>query len=321
VISAFSIGIPWQGFLIMEAAAVEVSKAAAPDNRTHLEYLTRNTQACVLRPFCFFVSWQGVLTLAYRGFPAPLVGLKQQITDFYQGLPNESPGSKWPKTSLASLKEGKRLTPDQLQRLNQLCREQSGIFQAPNILKPQAVLVDTLSTVVYETRSLERVISRQLMPLQTPADLAPAPAEEFERVQGVVAEADHDEYWFHASRDGNREKHYRSPALGVTLVHELACFKPQQPITTAAAINGSSIVNSSDQGQPVASAAEDGRVQQTLATTADSRGRYSSSSSAWGSALPGIVGKFKSAIEQEFPGLYAWFDERSLHVTVRAVIV
>jgi hypothetical protein len=65
---------------------------------TQLEYLCRHTQACVLRPYCFFVSWQGVLTLAYRGFPAPLAQLKQQITDFFQGLPRESPGSKWPKT-------------------------------------------------------------------------------------------------------------------------------------------------------------------------------------------------------------------------------
>jgi hypothetical protein len=65
---------------------------------TQLEYLCKNTQACVLRPYCFFVSWQGVLTLAYRGFPQQLVQLKQQITDFYQGLPKESPGSKWPKT-------------------------------------------------------------------------------------------------------------------------------------------------------------------------------------------------------------------------------
>jgi hypothetical protein len=29
------------------------------------------------------------------------------------------------------------------------------------------------------------------------------------RVQGVVAEADDDDYWFHASRDGNRENHYK----------------------------------------------------------------------------------------------------------------
>jgi hypothetical protein len=28
-------------------------------------------------------------------------------------------------------------------------------------------------------------------------------------LQAVVAEADDADYWFHASRDGNREKHYR----------------------------------------------------------------------------------------------------------------
>lgn len=73
----------------------------------------------------------------------------------------------------------------------------------------QAILVDNLSTIVYETRCLERVISRHVMPLQLPTDLADAPAHEFERVQGVVAEAEDENYWFHASRDGNREKHYR----------------------------------------------------------------------------------------------------------------
>lgn len=88
-------------------------------------------------------------------------------------------------------------------------------------LRSQAVLVDSLSTVVYETRCLERVISRQLVPLQLPADLAEAPAEEFERVQGVVAEADDKDYWFHASRDGNREKHYRCGASGP--IGELIC--------------------------------------------------------------------------------------------------
>jgi hypothetical protein len=27
--------------------------------------------------------------------------------------------------------------------------------------------------------------------------------------QGVVAEADDEDYWYHASRDGNRENHYK----------------------------------------------------------------------------------------------------------------
>jgi hypothetical protein len=35
-------------------------------------------------------------------------------------------------------------------------------------------------------------------------------------LQAVVAEADDADYWFHASRDGNREKHYRC-AVGFSL--------------------------------------------------------------------------------------------------------
>lgn len=39
-----------------------------------------------------------------------------------QGLPRENPGSRWPKTSLGALKDGARLTPEQLQTLNAICK-------------------------------------------------------------------------------------------------------------------------------------------------------------------------------------------------------
>ena len=43
-----------------------------------------------------------------------------------------------------------------------------------------------------------------------------APAqEERERVLAVVAEADDPEYWFSASKDGNREQHYRGKPFWV----------------------------------------------------------------------------------------------------------
>ncbi len=80
-----------------EPAPAPVDAAAPPalsTSSTQLDYLIANTQMCMLRPFSFFVSWQGVLTLAYRGFPAPLVTLKEQISDFYPSLPKENPGSK-----------------------------------------------------------------------------------------------------------------------------------------------------------------------------------------------------------------------------------
>lgn len=55
-------------------------------------------------------------------------------------------------------------------------------------------------------------------------DTSEPPPEERARVEAVVRAADEPGYWELASRDGNREAHYRSPALGATLVHELACF-------------------------------------------------------------------------------------------------
>lgn len=67
----------------MAAAASQPAAEAQPapaaqrgSSESQLEYLCRQSSACVLRPYCFFVSWQGVLTLAYRGFPPALVGLK-----------------------------------------------------------------------------------------------------------------------------------------------------------------------------------------------------------------------------------------------------
>ena len=40
--------------------------------------------------------------------------------------------------------------------------------------------------------------------------MSEAAAEEVERVQKIVAEADDPDYWYHASRDGSREGHYKS---------------------------------------------------------------------------------------------------------------
>lgn len=49
-----------------------------------LEELIRQTQPGFLRPLCFFVSWQGVMTLAYRFFDP---GTQQSRDNPFQGLP------------------------------------------------------------------------------------------------------------------------------------------------------------------------------------------------------------------------------------------
>ena len=79
----------------------------------------------------------------------------------------------------------------------------------------QAVLVDSLSVVVYECRSLERRLSSQRLPLVPERCLAGPSTEEKSRVAMVLAEGnDPVAYWFNASKDGSREAHYRGGAIG-----------------------------------------------------------------------------------------------------------
>jgi hypothetical protein len=269
------------------------ANAADPSSsdETRLSYLARQTSACTLAPRAFFVSWQGVLTLAYSGFPPQLASLKASLAEAHgEALPKESPGSRWPKTSLGCMRDGRRLTPEELQTLLRACREESAALfgcgggqegggSAGEAAAFLSVTVRDLSVLTYECRSLERVVARQRLPLlggenggRCGVDFSPPSKEEAERVAAVLAEADDPDYWYHASRDGGREAHYRGAAPGVTLVHELA----------------------GGGGRP-----KNEDVHTVLAA----------------------VRRFRARVDAELPGVYAWFDERSLHVTVRAIIV
>jgi hypothetical protein len=59
------------------------------------------------------------------------------LPNYYGGLPPENPGSRWPKTSLGALRDGRRLTPEQFKVLMKICFECSGAFQAPGAPKQQ----------------------------------------------------------------------------------------------------------------------------------------------------------------------------------------
>eukprot|EP00124_Ichthyophonus_hoferi_P002180 Ihof_evm3s139 gene=Ihof_evmTU3s139 len=49
-----------------------------------------------LRPLQYIVAWNGVLTLAFEGFPSSVVALKERLSSSLDLKP-ENPGSKWPK--------------------------------------------------------------------------------------------------------------------------------------------------------------------------------------------------------------------------------
>jgi hypothetical protein len=70
--------------------------------QTPLEAVLAACHTCFLQPYVFFVSWQGVLTLAFTGFPPALIELKDNIYEACPELPPENPGSKWPKVRFRS---------------------------------------------------------------------------------------------------------------------------------------------------------------------------------------------------------------------------
>ena len=81
------------------------------------------------------------------------------------------------------------------------------------------VWVDRAAVAVYERRSLERLLSCREVPFTASRDGAEPAAADHERVLTILAEADDEDYWFAASRDGNRAAHYTgAPAAASPLL-------------------------------------------------------------------------------------------------------
>eukprot|EP01018_Ginkgo_biloba_P016589 Gb_26386 [translate_table: standard] len=221
-----------------------------------LPALISEAQACVLRPLEFFVAWQGVLTIAYSGFPPNLCKLKKRIHLELSGLMKENPGSMWPKTSLACLKDSKTLSMSQLVQLREICREESFSFT-----EEHAVVVDNLSVVLYENCCLEKTFMVTEVSLKHPVDSSePSPDEKLyaRSVLDEFADANLSSYYLQVSTEGNRTTHYRGSKVGSTIVHFLQKPSP-------------------------------------------------------------LLARFKARVEAAMPGMYDWFLNDSLHITVRAL--
>ena len=66
-----------------------------------------------------------------------------------------------------------------------------------------------LKKLILMRRSLERLMSWAEVPFAPSVDSSEPEPEELGRVEKILAEADEEEYWFAASKDGNRISHYR----------------------------------------------------------------------------------------------------------------
>ncbi|BBO66922.1 hypothetical protein DSCA_08520 [Desulfosarcina alkanivorans] len=176
----------------------------------------------MLRPKAFFVSWHGVMTLAYEGFSQCVLDLKASLEAPFPSMPTENEGSKWPKTTLGALNEGRVLTLEELEQLNALCARHNDWFTTT---QPMRLTIEALNYVHYDCRSLERISTDETMALRqnTPPEYEP-PDVHRHAVDSVLNQFTRENlanYIDKVQEDGHREHHYRSDNRGASLIYQL----------------------------------------------------------------------------------------------------
>ena len=87
---------------------------------------SRTIRGCHLRLHAqcsLFAAWKGVIVLVYQGFPPSLVAAQACIDKAVSNLKEEKFGSKWPKTTLAAVREeAAALSLPDAERLQRVCR-------------------------------------------------------------------------------------------------------------------------------------------------------------------------------------------------------
>ncbi|KAJ3329269.1 hypothetical protein HDU76_008256 [Blyttiomyces sp. JEL0837] len=188
--------------------------------------LIKSTPTCNLTPKAFFIAWNGVLTLAFEGFPSPIVNLKTTLNNdplLTKVLSPENSGSKWPKTTLGALSTNTSLTLDELKLLSTLCTTYSTRLQQQHEFK---LPIKSLSFVEFACRSLESIVFRGDVDLMGHAasggvggDLDVISQDQQDIVNKVLGESDPiEEYFKMVDRLGYRINHYREPCAQSTLV-------------------------------------------------------------------------------------------------------
>lgn len=169
-------------------------------------------RASTLRGRGFIVAWNGVLALGYDGWSGTLRELKEALNAPEIGLRHESPGSAWPKTSLAcEVEHAAPMTVDERRALMALM-EAFG-REARRV----EVTVRELAVVVFGSRCCERRLSVKRVPLGEGDGNGDVSDESRAAVERVFADAEAEDYLERINQPGHRSSHYESGA-GVTLV-------------------------------------------------------------------------------------------------------
>ena len=197
----------------------------------HLSCSSNLPGCCVLRchsSCALFVAWNGVLVLVYQGFPPALVRAKQCLGQgVVPRLKRENFGSKWPKTTLAAVRnDAQALSWHGFQRLKNICTEYSQrMVSGNNTAGVEPIVVTKLSAVEYSCRSLEKLHNRVDIPLRMESTMnhveSVVAAEEKAIVDCVVDEWNQDlaAYLAKVNAPGSRIGSYREQShQGATCV-------------------------------------------------------------------------------------------------------
>lgn len=204
----------------------------------------------------FFISWNGVPTLAYKGFSPVLLNIKKTIASLIPCLHRENPGSRWPKTTLGALCDNITLTLDHLVTLRDICDSMNPLLQ--NLI----FSIQKLKIVLFYCRSLEQRLSTESIVLAGPEDTSPPPGNHLQEVSVIMNQFSRNnlhDYLPYVQKPGHRESHYRDPFIEATLVYDLE-------------------------------------------------------------QVPGEIMEFRERVNRKLPGMFCWFEDESLHMTVRALV-
>jgi len=189
-----------------------------------IENIVKKSNVVKVRPEKFFVSWHGVIVLAYEGFPEPLCRIKQDL-NVCKIFKKENPGALWPKTSLAVMQGGiPPLTYGQFRTLYDICEEFSRKFN-----KKHTLTINSLKIVLYSTRDLNptnRLSEKRINLAHTESPASKIPQDQINYVKNVLYPFSNpnllEEYWKkYLCSDQNRIPYYTKTKVESTLISDL----------------------------------------------------------------------------------------------------
>ena len=115
---------------------------------------TIQSSPVLFKPCSFVVAWHGVLTLEFCKWPVTMANIKTKLSKIPKFRDQtESFGSRWPKITLAALKDdAPPITQETFERLMFLLDQWK-----PRLQKLPAIQVESISLVEFDCRSLENI--------------------------------------------------------------------------------------------------------------------------------------------------------------------